>query len=62
MVVQDVRTDIFLIAEVEEWTVNKEIVPHPDPLVVGYMGGCLWLICSFEETPLEKYVRQEFAV
>lgn len=53
-------TNIFLIAEVDKWVVDKEVVLAPDPLVVGYKGGCLWLICSFDETPLEEYARWEF--
>jgi len=57
-----VATNIFLIAEVDKWVVNKEVVLRPDPLVVGYKAGCLWFICSFDETPLEKYVRMEFTV
>ena len=56
----DVATNIFLIAEVDKWAVNKEVVLRPDPLVVGYKAGCLWFICSFNETPLEEYVRREF--
>jgi hypothetical protein len=52
-----VNTNIFLIAEVDNWSVHKL---RPDPLVVGYKAGCLWFICSFDETPLEEYVRQEF--
>lgn len=58
----DVATNIFLIAEVDKWVVNKEAVLRPDPLVVGYKAGCLWFICSFDETPLENYVRMEFTV
>lgn len=62
----DIATNIFLIAEVDKWVVNKETLvvkeasPLPDPLVVGYKAGCLWFICSFDETPLENYVRMEF--
>lgn len=56
----NVATNIFLIAEVDKWVVGKEVVLRQDPLVVGYKAGCLWLICSFDETPLEKYVRMEF--
>lgn len=56
----DVATNIFLIAEVDKWT--SKLVLRPDPLVVGYRAGCLWFICSFDETPLENYVRMEFTV
>jgi hypothetical protein len=31
-----------------------------DPLVVGYAAGTLWLIDSFDPTPLEQYVASEF--
>ncbi|MEK7612483.1 MAG: hypothetical protein AAB407_04030 [Patescibacteria group bacterium] len=58
----NVASNIFLIAEVDKWVVNKEVVLRPDPLVVGYKAGCLWFICSFDETPLENYVRMEFTV
>lgn len=57
----DIVTHIFLIAEVDAWVERKEVIPHPDPLVVGYKAGCLWLICSFDETPHEEYVRREFS-
>jgi len=55
-------THIFLITEVSDWVVNKEVIPYVDPLVVGYKGGYLWLICSFDETPLEEYARLEFSI
>lgn len=55
-------TNIFLIAEADKWTIDKEVHVMQDPLVVGYKAGCLWLICSFDETKLEEYVRREFRV
>jgi len=51
---------IFLIAEVSQWSTETKI--KKDPLVVGYKAGKLWLISSFDETPLEAYVTAEFAV
>ena len=53
-------TNIFLIGEVTKWQVDKKSQIQTDPLVVGYKAGGLWLIDSFDETPLEEYVRREF--
>ncbi len=54
-------SNIFLIAEAGIWDIKKEMHVKPDPIVVGYKAGCLWVIDSFNETPLEEYVRREFA-
>lgn len=51
---------IFLIGEVLSW--KTRLLAHGDPLVVGYKAGCLWLICSFKEPPLEEYARREFTI
>jgi hypothetical protein len=56
---------VYLMAEVKHWDTSVEIKPRPprvwlDPLVVGWDGLDLWLITSFDMTPLERYVTKEF--
>lgn len=55
--------EIVLIAEVPEWKLDKTVVliPKGDPLVVGRKAGLFWLIDSFDTTPIEQYVTQEFS-
>lgn len=49
---------IYIIAEVNNYIIKKQPIPkpkpvNPDPLVVGYYGGQLYLIAAFDLTPLE---------
>lgn len=54
--------EICILAEVEEWKVNKVIRPRLDPLVIGYKKSSkTWfLLASYDTTPLEEYVAREF--
>lgn len=54
--------NIFLLAEVRRWEVDKVVIQNPDPLVVGYRYGELRLIDHFDETPMEEYIRREFTL
>lgn len=56
------KEQIFVLAEVEAWKLNEVVIPQRDPLVVGYAEENLWLIDQFDLTPLEEYVKREFAV
>ena len=50
--------NIFILMEVHEWQLDNVSLLHPDPLVVGYKHGSLWLIDHFDETPLEEYIKE----
>lgn len=59
--------DIFLIAEARVWVLSETVIPRPrprrsDPIVVGFDGANLWIIDSFDLTPVERYVKLEFSV
>lgn len=60
--------EIFLLREVEEWGIKTKKVERPprprhvDPIVVGFDAASLWIIDTFDPTPLEQYVRDEFAL
>jgi hypothetical protein len=45
---------LFLIAEAPAWQENTVVYPDPDPLIVGYEDGFLFLIDQFDLTPIEK--------
>jgi hypothetical protein len=68
-------SQIFLLAEAQDWTVKKSRVRpkpqpkptptanlDPDPLVVGWDGSNLWLIDQFDLTTVEQYVKAEFRI
>lgn len=44
---------IFLIAEAKGWVEDTVVRPDPDPLVVGYEDGLLFLIDVFDLKPIE---------
>jgi hypothetical protein len=52
---------VFIVAEPEKWSLEKVTYPPGDPLVVGWDGKLLWLVDSFDTTPLEEYVKLEYA-
>jgi len=54
---------VFIVAEPKGFSLEtkKIAVPLPvDPLIVGWDGNFLWLVGSFDTTPVEEYVKQEF--
>ncbi len=51
--------DVYIIAEADNWDAQK--VPLKDPLVVGVKGDTCFLIDSFDTTPLEEYVKENFS-
>lgn len=59
--------NVFILAEPTNYTLSfKEIpkpvrVPNPDPLVVVWHGGSLYLVDKFDVTPVEHYIASEFA-
>ncbi|MDP3729764.1 MAG: hypothetical protein Q8R26_03410 [bacterium] len=63
--IQQVRRDfqsIYLLAEVQKWEEKIIATPKICPLVVGYAVGDIYLIANFDTTPLEYYIKAEFAV
>lgn len=54
---------IFLIAEAPQpWEINVIVPPKPDPLVVGYDNGLLFLIDTFNMTRIERVAAAEFTL
>lgn len=54
---------IFLIAEAPQpWEINVVVPPKPDPLVVGYENGLLFLIDTFNMTRIERVVAAEYTL
>ncbi|MDP3992827.1 MAG: hypothetical protein Q8Q05_01270, partial [bacterium] len=53
---------IFLIAEAGKWVEGKVVLPKPDPLIVGYEDGLLFLIDIFDLKRIEDIARSEFVV
>lgn len=59
---------VFLLAETQpnNWLLERPTVRSrvrdwaADPLVVAYHHGALWLIDSYDTTPLEQYLATEF--
>lgn len=52
---------LFAIVEVKGWELNKVKLPDPDPLIVGYKAGALFLIDTFDLTPVEKVLAFEYS-
>lgn len=58
------RSNIYLLcdAPAEQWKLDTTPIPQPpDPIVVGFAGGSLWVIDVFDPTPIEQYVSLEFS-
>jgi hypothetical protein len=54
---------LFLIAEAPQpWEVNVVVPPKPDPLVVGYDNGLLFLVDKFNLTRLERVTAAEYTL
>ena len=45
---------LFLIAEANTWVENEIVFPDPDPLVVGYADGLMFLVCDFDLKHIEE--------
>ncbi len=44
---------IFMIVEAKEWVENTVVKPDPDPIIVGYEDGFLFVIDVFDLKPIE---------
>jgi hypothetical protein len=58
---------VYLLVEAphEQWAIKneeKERVRYLDPLILGHRGTDLFLIGSFDPTPIEEYVAAEFTM
>ena len=57
--------ELFILAEAQ-WKVASLPAPPPvvrrDPFLLGWDGNDLWHLASFDLTPVEEYVKQEFIV
>jgi len=63
--------ELYLLREVprEDWHLSvKEVKPPPrparhwDPIVVGVRDASMYVVTTFDPTPLESYVAEEFAL
>lgn len=52
---------IYILAEVSGWKIEV-VEPIRDPLVIGLAENRLWIIASFDTTPLEEYTKREFSL
>lgn len=60
----DAFEDLALVCEVPQWRVQWNPAPpidYLDPILVGVKGGALWILSTFDPTPTEKYLTEEFA-
>jgi len=53
---------LFLVAEAGKWVEGRVTLPKPDPLIVGYEDGLLFLIDVFDLKRIEDIARSEFVV
>lgn len=52
-----------LVCEVDSWKITKTERPPReflDPILVGEKAGALWVLASFDPTPVEQYLLNEF--
>lgn len=62
------RDDMAFICEVDEWEVRasersvRARISDAllDPILVGYKNDALWVLGSFDPTPVEQYLLHEF--
>ena len=52
---KDFGDEIYIFGEVQEWSLKKpkRLPEGEDPLVIGRMGDCYFLIADFDTTPVE---------
>ena len=58
---------VYLLVESphEQWTIKneeKERVRYLDPLILGHLGKDLFVLGSFDPTPIEEYIMAEFTM
>ena len=48
---------LFVVAEAGKWDLQKSApIRRADPLLVGWDAYRLWILASFDTTPIEKYI------
>lgn len=55
---------LALVCEVDSWKITKTVMPPRqflDPILVGEKAGALWVLASFDPTPVEQYLLNEFS-
>ena len=52
---------VYLLTEVKKWKLQATARPRLDPLVLGLKTGHLFLIAEYDTTPIEEWVKREFA-
>lgn len=54
---------LAFVCDVDHWQVQQIKAPpvvYLDPILVGEKGGALWVLASFDPTPVESYIAAEF--
>ena len=51
---------LFVVAEAGKWDLQKSApIRRADPLLVGWDAYRLWILASFDTTPIEKYIESQ---
>lgn len=51
---------LFVVAEAGKWDLQKSApIRRTDPLLVGWDAYRLWILASFDTTPIEKYIESQ---
>lgn len=55
------REELAFVCEVDEWEIRSHRAPRfSDPILVGFKEGAMWVLDSFDPTPTETYLLNEF--
>lgn len=53
---------LYILAEIPKWKVMEVAMPLTDPLLLGFEDNAFYVLDVYDTTPIEEYVRREFAV
>lgn len=53
---------LAFVCDVDRWQVGVKEIPrvYYDPILVGLKAGALWVLATFDPTPVESYIASEF--
>lgn len=53
---------LSFVCDANKWQIGVQMAPpeYADPILVGESGGALWVLASFDPTPIETYLLREF--
>lgn len=54
--------DLAFVCDADRWQVGVTEIPRVyfDPILVGLKAGALWVLATFDPTPVESYIASEF--